>query len=446
MTDDTICAISTASGGAIGLVRVSGPQALSATKSIFNRKWDTIRPRYAYYGEIKSADQIIDDAVVTFFPHPHSYTGEDLVEISCHGSAYILQRVLELLLQNGCRMAGSGEFTQRAFLNGKMDLTQAEAVADLIASSSAATHRLAMRQLKGAFSRDLQVLRDQLLQITTLLELELDFMEDVEFADRKKLYALTEQTEQHISHLVDSFRTGNAVKQGIPVAIIGAPNVGKSTLLNALLHEDRAIVSNVEGTTRDTIEDVFVLGGYTFRFIDTAGIRHTEDIVEQMGITRSLQAASRADILLMLTEPNVPFPQIEVADHQQVIYIMNKCDLLGTTPEKIAPPKNLPQGAVICTISAREQTGLEALEAAIVQAVPTYPENDVVITNARHYEILTKALQSIRLVKQNLTTLPGDLVAQDLRYCLSCIAEILGTEISSNEVIHNIFRHFCIGK
>ena len=314
--NDTICALSTAIGGALGVVRVSGPETTGALSHVFSKSIQDAQPNTIHYGHIIQGADIIDEVMVSIFRSPHSYTGEDAAEISCHGSRYIINRILELLVQNGCRMALPGEFTQRAYLNGKMDLSQAEAVADLIASTNHATHHLAMSQLRGGISTELSRLREHLLRLTSLLELELDFSdhEDLEFADRGELLELATTIERHICRLAQSFETGNALKNGIPVAIVGAPNVGKSTLLNALLGEERAIVSDIQGTTRDAIEDTINLGGITFRFIDTAGIRHTSDTIEQMGIERSIAAAHRARIILLMTEPGVPYPDIETRE------------------------------------------------------------------------------------------------------------------------------------
>lgn len=349
----TICAPATAPGGAMAIIRVSGPEAISITSRIFSKDLTEAKGYTLHYGYIRApwdesdettrqsethakADAIIDDVLVSVFRSPHSYTGEDSTEISCHGSRYIVQKITEALIQSGARMATPGEFTKRAFLAGKMDLSQAEAVADLIASSSEATHRMAMSQMRGGFSRELDTLREQLLHITSLLELELDFSdhEDIEFADRAQLTELTDALYKHIQRLTDSFRTGNALKTGIPVAIIGAPNVGKSTLMNALVHDERAIVSDIQGTTRDLIEDTIQIEGITFRFIDTAGIRKTTDRIEQMGIERSLQAARKADIIILLTEPNKQFPDIriphspETPDLPIVLRVINKSDLV----------------------------------------------------------------------------------------------------------------------
>ena len=319
---DNICAIATAVGGAIGVIRVSGPEAVGIVAGVFSKDISQAKGYTMHHGYIEG----IDEVIVTVCRAPHSYTGEDTVEISCHGSAYILSQVLNLLVEKGCRLAGPGEFTKRAYLNGKMDLSQAEAVADVIASQTAVQHRVAMQQMRGGISSKLQVLRDELLHLTSLLELELDFSdhEELEFADRTELERLADTINNEIQRLSSSFREGNAIKNGIPVAIIGAPNVGKSTLLNALLHDDRAIVSDIQGTTRDLIEDTMTIGGYLFRFIDTAGIRNTDDTIEQMGIERSLKAAEKAQIIILLADEKSPFPDIQEKEHQHIIYVINK--------------------------------------------------------------------------------------------------------------------------
>ena len=420
--NDTICALATATGGAIGIIRISGSKALDAVASISTLNCN-VAANTVHYTHI--AD--IDDALVSIFKAPHSYTGEDCVEISCHGSSYILNKVLELLVQNGCRMAEPGEFTKRAYLNGKMDLSQAEAVADLIASTNKATHQMALSQLRGGISTKLAELREQLLKLTSLLELELDFSdhEDLEFADRSELLGLAQMIDAHITRLTDSFHTGNALKNGIPVAIVGAPNVGKSTLLNALLGEERAIVSDIQGTTRDAIEDTIQLGGITFRFIDTAGIRHTDDQIELMGIDRSIAAAQRAQIILMMTEPGVPYPDIPVRDDQTVIRIENKTG----------------------TFQAKFGVGLDDLRQQLLDAAPKTADNDVIITNARHYEALTLAHDSlIRVIDGLHQQLSGDLLSEDLRLTLDTLAEITGGQITPHEVLENIFKHFCVGK
>ena len=433
MSVDTICALATAPGGALGIIRVSGPRTFDAVSSICSVRCEqvpanTVHFTRLFYADAASQQQTtIDEALVTIFRAPHSYTGEDSVEISCHGSRYILNKVLELLIQNGCRMAEPGEFTKRAYLNGKMDLSQAEAVADLIASTTKATHHLALSQLRGGISTKLAVLREQLLKLTSLLELELDFSdhEDLEFADRTELMQLAQTIDAHITRLTDSFHTGNALKNGIPVAIVGAPNVGKSTLLNALLGEERAIVSDIQGTTRDAIEDTIQLDGITFRFIDTAGIRHTDDQIELMGIDRSIAAAQRARIILMMTEPGVPYPDIPVRDDQTVIRIENKTQLF----------------------QAKYGVGLDSLRQQLLDAVPKTANDDIIITNARHFEALTRAHSHLSRVLDGLHNgLSGDLLAEDLRLTLDTLAEITGGQITPNEVLENIFKNFCVGK
>lgn len=430
---ETICALATAPGGALGIIRVSGSAAFSAVSSICSVRCDRVAANTVHYTHIVEYDTVsqhptpVDEVLVSIFRAPHSYTGEDSVEISCHGSRYILNKVLELLVLHGCRMANPGEFTQRAYLNGKMDLSQAEAVADLIASTNRATHHLAMSQLRGGISTELSRLRDHLLRLTSLLELELDFSdhEDLEFADRSELLALTQTIEAHITRLANSFETGNALKQGIPVAIVGAPNVGKSTLLNALLGEERAIVSDIQGTTRDAIEDTINLGGVTFRFIDTAGIRHTSDTIEQLGIERSIAAAQRARIILMMTEPGIPYPDIPARNDQTVIRIENKTD----------------------AFQAKYGVGLDELKQQLIAAIPTYSENDAIVTNARHYDALQRAHTSlIRVIDGLGIGLSGDLLSEDLRQVLDILAEITGGQITPQETLNNIFSHFCVGK
>ena len=425
--NDTICALATAPGGALGIVRVSGPEAFSIVSSLCSVRCANSTANTIHYTHITDGSEIIDEVMVSIFRAPHSYTGEDSVEISCHGSRYILNKVLELLVQHGCRMAGPGEYTQRAYLNGKMDLSQAEAVADLIASTNRATHHLAMSQLRGGISSELAAMREQLLKLTSLLELELDFSdhEDLEFADRSELLELAKTIDSHISHLADTFQTGNALKNGIPVAIVGAPNVGKSTLLNALLGEERAIVSDIQGTTRDAIEDTILLGGITFRFIDTAGIRHTDDQIENLGIERSIATARRARIILMMTEPGVPYPDIPTNDDQTVIRIENKTQ----------------------AFQAKYGIGIEALKQQLIAAAPKTSDSDIIITNARHYDALMRAHEAILRVIDGLEMqMSGDLLSEDLRLVLDILAEITGTQITPNEVLGNIFKHFCVGK
>lgn len=425
--NDTICALATAPGGALGIIRVSGPMALECLTHVFTKDLTAVLPNTIHYGHIKNGSEIIDEVMVSVFRAPHSYTAEDSVEISCHGSRYILNKVLELLMQHGCRMAEPGEYTQRAYLNGKMDLSQAEAVADLIASTNQATHHLAMNQLRGGISTELSCLREKLLKLTSLLELELDFSdhEDLQFADRSELLRLAQQIDTHITHLANTFQTGNALKQGIPVAIVGAPNVGKSTLLNQLLGEERAIVSDIQGTTRDAIEDTIILDGIQFRFIDTAGIRHTDDQIEQMGIERSLSAAQRARIVIMMTEPGIPYPDIDMRTDQTVIRIENK------TP----------------AFQAKFGIGLHGLKKQLIAAVPTYADNDIIVTNARHYEALLRAQVSLHRVLNGMNSgLSGDLLSEDLRQVLDILAEITGGQITPQETLNNIFSNFCVGK
>ena len=425
--NETICALATATGGAIGIIRISGPKTLEILSRVFSKDIRHAQPNTIHYGHIKDDSEIIDEVLVSIFRAPHSYTGEDCTEISCHGSSYILNRVLALLIENGCRQAGPGEFTQRAYLNGKMDLSQAEAVADLIASNNKATHQIAMSQLRGHFSSKLAQLREQLLKLTSLLELELDFSdhEDLEFADRNELKELTNTIDNHITHLASTFQTGNALKNGIPVAIVGAPNVGKSTLLNALLGEERAIVSDIQGTTRDAIEDTIQLGGITFRFIDTAGIRHTDDKIENLGIQRSKAAAQRARIILLMTEPGVPYPEIETNDDQTVIRIENKTE----------------------AFQAKFGIGLDTLKQQLIDAAPKTSDTDIIVTNARHYDALVRAHQHIQRVIDGLEMqLSGDLLSEDLRQALDTLSEITGGQITPNEVLGNIFKNFCVGK
>lgn len=465
-TDDTICAIATAQGGAIGTIRVSGKEAISITDKIFTpvvgAPLSERKPYTLTFGHIMSENgEIVDEVLVSLFRGPHSYTGENSTEISCHGSSYILQQVMQLLVKNGCRAAGPGEFTQRAFLNGKMDLSQAEAVADLIASTSAATHRMAMSQMRGGFSRELSVLREKLLHLTSLMELELDFSdhEELEFADRSELSEIASQVETVINGLVHSFSVGNAIKNGIPVAIIGETNAGKSTLLNALLNEERAIVSDIHGTTRDVIEDTMNIDGVMFRFIDTAGIRETSDKIESIGIERSFQKLDQASIVLWVIDSTEAKEQIEAlkerviprCEGKKLIQVMNKCDVTLDSAVVSNAATYLPDNVCMETISisAKNRKGIAELQELLVKAaaLPEVTQNDVVVSNIRHYEALTHALEAIHRVQNGLEmNLSGDLVSQDLRECLFHLAEIVGGEITNDEVLGNIFRNFCIGK
>ena len=448
MSVDTICALATAPGGAIGIVRISGNETLEILSRVFTKDLTNAQPNTIHYGHIRNGKETIDEVLVSVFRAPHSYTGEESAEISCHGSRYILNKVLALLIANGCRQAGPGEFTQRAYLNGKMDLSQAEAVADLIASTNQATHQIAMSQLRGHFSSKLAQLREQLLKLTSLLELELDFSdhEDLEFADRSELTDLTKTIDNHITRLAKSFETGQALKQGIPVAIVGKTNVGKSTLLNRLLKDDRAIVSDVHGTTRDTIEDTIDINGITFRFIDTAGIRQTQDEVEQIGITRTYAAIDKARIVLWLIDAKPSTEEIndilQRTENKKLIIIKNKADKANNNSYNLL---NRP----FITISAKFGTGIEELEQAIYEAanIPALTENDIIVTNARHYDALVRAHDSIQRVIDGLQIqLSGDLLSEDLRQALDTLAEITGGQITPNEVLGNIFKNFCVGK
>ena len=449
MKQDTICALATPPGGAIAVVRVSGPDAVAITGSIFSKPLEKAEGYSLHFGQIKDMDgKELDEVLVSVFRAPHSYTGEDSTEISCHGSSYIVKNLLESLIWAGARQAEPGEFTMRAFMNGKLDLSQAEAVADLISSSTQATHQMAMSQMRGQFSQELKDLQGQLLHLTSLLELELDFNDqDVEFANRKELAELMDKIEKHIKDLADSFQMGNAIKNGVPVAIIGAPNVGKSTLLNALVGEERAIVSNIQGTTRDLIEETIQIGGITFRFIDTAGIRSTQSKLERMGIERSIQAAERAKIILLLTESNQPFPDIDFRDDQIVMQVINKCDM--TLPSSSYLYHRQPDSRLF-HISAANGDGLDLLRNALVKEVslPTnLDDTHSIVTNVRHYNALKQALKALRRAKKAFTNqIPTDLVAEDLRQCLHHLGEITGSEVTSEDVLHNIFAHFCVGK
>ena len=458
MNNPTICAIATAPGGAIGIIRISGSEALTIADRIFrpvgsNAPLADRKPYTLAFGNIVNAEnEVVDEVLVSIFHAPHSYTGENSVEISCHGSAYILQHVMFLLTQNGCIPAGPGEFTQRAFLNGKMDLSQAEAVADLISATNKATHDMALSQLKGHFSNELSDLRAHLLKLTSLLELELDFSdhEELEFADRSELYTLACDIHQRLASLARSFKVGNALKNGIPVAIVGKTNVGKSTLLNHLLHEEKAIVSDVHGTTRDFIEDTTIINGIQFRFVDTAGIRTTDDVVENIGIERTYQKLQEAKIVLWLIDQQPTEAEIEdikerVAD-KKLIIVRNKID------KSTAHSTFNIQHSTFTTvdISAKYGTNIPVLEQLIVEAadIPQLSESDIVITSARHYSALLLADESLQRVIDSMNLgLSGDLLAEDLRIVIDHLAEITGKErITPQETLQNIFTHFCIGK
>ena len=469
LNNNTICAIATAPGGAIGIIRISGPKAISIADRIFRPVGSTLSlsERKAYtlaFGNIVNANNdVVDEVLVSIFRAPHSYTGEDSVEISCHGSAYVLQQVMLLLTENGCSPAGPGEFTQRAFLNGKMDLSQAEAVADLISSTNKATHDMAMSQLKGHFSNELADLRAHLLKLTSLLELELDFSdhEELEFADRSELYTLANDIHKRLLSLARSFEVGNALKNGIPVAIVGNTNVGKSTLLNHLLHEEKAIVSDVHGTTRDFIEDTTIINGIQFRFVDTAGIRKTDDVVENIGIERTYQKMQEAKIVLWLIDKQPSDSEIEdiktrVAG-KKLIIVRNKMDLTNSSLNNSSSAQQTIQNSNFniqnsssVDISAKYGTNISKLEQLIVEAanIPQLSESDIVITSVRHYSALLHADESLQRVIDSMNLgLSGDLLAEDLRMVIDYLAEITGEErITPQETLQNIFTHFCIGK
>ena len=444
----TICAISTPYGsGGIAVVRVSGTSAIAIVDTLFRGRKSLIDAKAytVHYGEIVRAannEEVLDQVLVSVFRAPHSFTGEDVVEIACHGSMYIQQTLLQWLVDAGCQLAKAGEFTQRAFLNGKMDLTEAEAVADLIAAQTKAEKDLALAQLRGGISNELAALRERLLTFTSLVELELDFAdhEELEFADRQQLFDLAQEIDTTISGLVGSFKTGNAIKQGIPVAIIGAPNVGKSTLLNALLGEERAIVSDIQGTTRDTVEDTLVLGGMLFRFIDTAGMRQTDDTIESLGIERSRQATQRAAVIIHLQDATQPvdiLSQIEDIQDKTIIHIYNKVDLV---PGFMARENSI-------GISAKNGE-VEAIKQQLVAlAAEQYDtRNAVTISNTRHYEALVRALEAIKRVQEGLQMqISGEFLSMDLQDCLAALGEITG-QITSQEVLNTIFGKFCIGK
>ena len=497
ISPSTICALATPTGGALAIVRISGPEAIQTADKIVRKNLKELKPNTLAHTQLTDREKIVDDVIVSVYHAPNSYTGEDCVEITCHGSAYICQVILRLLVDNGCRMAKPGEYTQRAYLNGKLDLAQAEAVADLIASTNKATHQLAINQLRGNVSSRLAELRQQLLHLTSMLELELDFSdhEELEFADRSELLQLTCEIDKHIGQLAQSFLQGQAMKQGIPVAIVGKTNVGKSTLLNALLGDNRAIVSDIHGTTRDTIEECIDINGVSFRLIDTAGIRQTDDTVEKIGIDRTLQTIDKARIIVWMLDEAPTDDEVnrmkQRADGKELIITQNKIDLqpaasathstqqslspaLSSTQQSASPAQQqlssalessssaqqalspalqslslTLQPAEMLSISAKKQINIEALRQAIYNAahLPDQSENSVIITNARHYEVLCRAQQTTqRIIEGMQTGLTGDLLSEDLRQTLSILAEITGGQITTDEVLANIFSHFCVGK
>lgn len=460
----TICAISTSPGvGAIAVVRLSGEDAITIADKIFSsanvdKKLIDQSPNTIHFGKIHAENDIIDEVVVAVFKAPRSFTGENIVEISCHGSVYIQQKILELLLKNGARLALPGEFTQRAFLNGKMDLSQAEAVADVIASSSAAAHKLAMTQMRGGFSREINDLRDQLLHFTAMVELELDFAEEeVEFADRTQLRQLTLKIEKLLARLVNSFQLGNAIKNGIPVAIVGETNVGKSTLLNALLNEEKAIVSDIHGTTRDVIEDVVNIHGTVFRFFDTAGIRETSDHIENLGIERTYSKLEQAAIVLLVTDLQNPYPVVaervndirkRLNEEQKLVIVGNKLDSAIHDTMLQLEAIDLNDNEKLVFIAAKQKRNLNELIDLMLSAVNlgVADSQDVIVSNVRHFEILRNAHNAILRVLEGIDSgITNDFLAQDIRECLHYLGEITG-EITTHEVLGHIFKNFCIGK
>ena len=461
-TNDIICAISTPPGmGAIAVVRLSGNGCIALVDTIFkspNNKKLTDQPPYTvHFGKIMDNESVLDEVLTTVFHAPHSFTGEESIEIACHGSVYIQQKLMEVLFHAGTRMAGAGEFTRRAFTNGKFDLSQAEAVADLIASTSAMSHKVSLNQMRGGFTNKIAQLRDTLLQFASLIELELDFSEeDVEFANRDKLYELTGEVENEINKLAKSFSLGNVIKNGIPVAIIGETNAGKSTLLNLLLEEEKAIVSDIHGTTRDVIEDVINIHDISFRFIDTAGIRDTSDAIEMMGIERTYQKIDQASIVLWVIDLTTSDSKIEelakaivpkLKDKHSIL-LFNKADLLSKNElqNKSSLLKELTADRLF--ISAKNQNNIKTLQSLLVKAshIPSIGEADVIVTNMRHYQALINALAAIERVHEGLDIgISHDFLAQDIRECMFHLGEISG-HISTDEILGNIFSKFCIGK
>jgi len=458
---DTICAIATPAGtGAISVIRMSGSESLDIVNKLFvpsnkKLKWDKIESHKMYYGQIISGEQLIDEVLLTWFKSPNSYTGEESVEISCHGSEFIQQKIIELLIENGARLADPGEFTMRSFLNGKLDLSQAEAVADLIASQSRSAHRLALNQMRGGFSEKIKGLRDKLIQFTSLIELELDFgEEDVEFADRTALNGLLSELNLELSYLISSFKLGNVLKTGIPVAIIGKPNTGKSTLLNAILNEEKAIVSDIPGTTRDAIEDTIIIDGYRFRFIDTAGLRQAEDTIETIGIGRTYDKIEQASIILYVCDISDASPdkvgevleefRLYIEDEEKhFILVANKIDMLSEVPAHLKEMLELET----VFVSAKRKENIHLLAETLVNKVKEKSiSSDIIVSNSRHYDALTDALSSLIQVEKSLAeNVPTDLVAIDIRQALHHLGTITG-EITTDEVLGSIFGKFCIGK
>jgi tRNA modification GTPase len=463
--NDSIVALATPSGaGAIAVIRISGPEAISignaVFKSIKNKDLTQQKTHTLHLGHIMDDTKTLDEVLVSLFKGPNSYTGENTIEISCHGSTYIQQQIIQLLLRKGCRMADPGEFTLRAFLNGKLDLSQAEAVADLISSDNAASHQIAMQQMRGGFSNEIAKLREELLNFASLIELELDFAEeDVEFADRTQFHELLNRIEFVLKRLIDSFAVGNVIKNGIPVAIVGEPNVGKSTLLNALLNEERAIVSEIAGTTRDTIEDELVIGGIGFRFIDTAGIRETQDVVESIGIRKTFEKIEQSQVVLYLFD-SLKFKvqssdyiiEIEKVKNQfplkPLVVVINKTELLSNSEVAEIKKQLQPLNVILEMISAKQNIGVEELKNQLLSFVNTgaLRNNETIVTNTRHYDSLLKALEEVTKVKYGLeTNLPSDLMAIDIKEALYHFGMITG-QVTNDELLGNIFANFCIGK
>lgn len=485
LNQDTICAISTPQGmGGIAVVRVSGNRAFDIVQSRWQGKdLNQCESHTVHLGRIvDSQGNLLDEVVVSLFRNPRSFTGEDVIEIACHGSTWIQQQLVATLIDAGCRAATGGEFTRRAFANGRLDLSQAEAVADVIASQSRASHRVAMNQMRGKFSRELNTLRDKLIHFVSLMELELDFSEeDVTFADRSSVIALAQEIHSVISRLADSYQAGNVIKNGLPVAIVGQTNAGKSTLLNALLHDDRALVSDIQGTTRDVIEDTISVGGTLFRFIDTAGLRETDDTVESMGIERSWTSLERARIVLWVIDATASTQEVNDlatkivprCEGKQLIAVINKADLLPEEAQSTTQPLSdgqgmeqplpmrqyaaqlgcagslqLPEGARTIAISALREGDIERLQQLILEAaaLPAVGQDAVIVTNARHYEALVRAREALERAIDSLGMgISGDLVSQDIRETLHYLGEITG-EITTHDILGSIFAHFCIGK
>ncbi|HVX27178.1 MAG TPA: tRNA uridine-5-carboxymethylaminomethyl(34) synthesis GTPase MnmE [Parafilimonas sp.] len=450
---DTIIAIATPQGiGAIGVIRLSGNSAIEIVNSIFSNKDLSAQPSHTLHvGNLKNGDEIIDEVVVSVFKNPKSYTGEDVVEISCHGSSYIQQKIIDVCIAKGARLAKAGEFTQRAFLNGKLDLTQAEAVADLIASNTEAARKTALQNMRGGFSNVLKDLREQLIKFSALIELELDFsQEDVEFADRTQLYNLITEAQKVTGDLLQSFKLGNVIRNGVQVAIIGKPNAGKSTLLNTLLNENRAIVSEIAGTTRDTVEEIINIEGILFRLIDTAGIRTSNDTVESMGVEKSLEKMRNADIVIYLFDVAHETKEQVLAEQQKLMTANKKFILVGNKLDLLDADNTMKKydGIDALFISAKEHTHVNLLKKQLVATVVTgnIETENIIITNARHYEALQKIADSLNDIQKGLDeNIPGDLIALDIRRCLYYLGEITG-EISNEDMLDYIFSKFCIGK